>query len=343
MKKNTFQLISLIAIVTIIALLVGCQKEVKGDIQPLAIKAKYSPTTLTSTRQLISDSYVAGTCPGGQIEVAVWGDYIDGRINNMQVSVDPGFVLIGGGAQVTNFSNTNVGANALLTAAYPVDDATFTTYAAASKDHLQVYNHRLWVYAIGLKIYPCLGKCPSPVPASDLIGILNISSVTSSPATSFPTATASAPAGYTPLSGGAFIHWAGQGNLLVADGWPTSGGLMSAGKDHVNPSPATITSYCLSISNGFFCFGAGGVTVKTVGNQVQINQHAQSVSQPTDNGYLLSGVAGLSQFNAGAPGRLLFAMYPQNSTNAIVSSKDQGTSDLSGNLVILVTEIAPAF
>jgi len=296
-------------------------------------------------KQLISDSFMPATCSGGKIEVAVWGDSVDGRLNTMQVAVDAGFVMIGGGAQVTNFSNTNVGVNALLTAAYPINDGTFTKYAAASKDHQQIYSHRLWVYVIGLKIYSCdTDKCEVTLTPAQIIASLNITEVTSSPAAHFPSAIAIPPTGYTPLSGGAFIHWTDQGNLLVVDGIQQGGGLGSAGKDQQVSSPATITAYCLSIRNPIFC-GAFPypLNVSTKSNQVIINQHAQSVSYTTDAGHLLSGVSGASEFAVGGNGRLLFAMYPQNSTSATVSSKDQGATDISGNLVITIFQISPGF
>jgi hypothetical protein len=250
--------------------------------------------------------------------------------------------MIGGGAQVTNFSNTNVGVNALLTAAYPVNDGTFTTYGAASKDHQQLYNHRLWVYAIGLRIWGCTSNCKVPglFTTTEIINGLNMSTVTSSPATSYPTAVVTVPAGYTALSGGAFIHWTGQGNLLVENGFPGIGVLASTGKDQVVVSPATITSYCLSYKSLQDC---GSLSIQNVTNSALITQHAQSISQAADPGYLISGVAGLSFFDPGGFGRLLFAMYPNNSTSATVSSKDQGSTDIGGSLDITITEIKPNF
>ena len=295
-------------------------------------------------KQLISDLSINATCPGGKIEVAVWGDSIDGRTNNMQVAVDPGFVMIGGGARVTNFSNNDTGVNALLTASYPVNDGTFTTYAAASKDHQQLYSHRLWVYAIGLKIYPCTGdKCTSPLNTAQIIASLNMSTVTS-PLADLPNAIAFPPAGYTPLGGGGFDHWTGQGNLLVVAGFPNSGGLAAAGKDHQVASPATITAYCLSMKSPVNC-GAFSypINISNKSNQVIITQHAQSVSYTCDPGSLLSGVGAASEYVIGNQGRMLYAMYPVNSTSATASSKDQNVSDTSGNLVITIFQISPGF
>lgn len=48
----------------------------------------------------------------------------EGQHVTAQVSVDPGYVLVGGVADITNTSENHTEVNTLLTAAYPVNDGT---------------------------------------------------------------------------------------------------------------------------------------------------------------------------------------------------------------------------
>ncbi|HMH33203.1 MAG TPA: hypothetical protein VK543_09255 [Puia sp.] len=299
------------------------------------------------TRQLISDTYIAGTCTGGKIEISVWGDYIDGQTNVKTVSVDAGFVMVGGGAKITNTLNTDVGVNSLLTAAYPVDNGLFTTYSGASKSH-QVQNlHRLWVYVIGMKIFPCnVNQCAGgSMNTSQIISNMKITSVTSSPAVSFPTIVVNPPAGYTFLSGGAFDHWSGQGNLLVGNGWQTSlaGDYTSGGKDCQVVSTATITGYCISIKLPLTCVLPVNLTITSKFNTASIISALQSITVTADPGNLIAGVSGLSTYVAGGQGRYLWAMAPTSTTAGIVSSKDHIQPDVNGTIGIGITQIKPNF
>ena len=65
-----------------------------------------------------------------------------------------------------------------------------------------------------------------------------------------PASVATLPAGYAMTGGGAEVHWSGNGNLL----WKLEPAtrtdrqdFSAASKDHMQVSPATITSYIMGI------------------------------------------------------------------------------------------------
>ncbi|HMH33202.1 MAG TPA: hypothetical protein VK543_09250 [Puia sp.] len=340
MKNKPIQIIAFISGLFFIFFFVGWSKKAKSTL------LKESPTQ--TNRTVLYDIFLPSSCQGGQIEIKCWEAYSDGNTNSIQTNVDADFVLIGGGARVTNTSNTDAGVNAILVSCAPIDDGTFTKFLAQSKQHFQTYYHRCWVYAIGLKIFSCTGKCPSPLNPSQIIPFLNLASVMS-PLTNHPSAIVSPPAGYKALSGGAFVdQWFGVGNLLVECGYPSVlGYLTSSSKDQVQQSPATITAYCISfLASGIPCAGQNPLTllVQNKNAQVTVTQHAQSLSLTADAGYALSGIGGFSNYNTnGGYGRLLYALYPQTAYTGIVNSKDQGQTDISGNLQISLFEIKPGY
>jgi hypothetical protein len=277
--------------------------------------------TPSFARQLISSAYDYS----GRLQVSIWAEYFDGTVNHGEVSVDPDFVLIGGGARTSDFSNSNVGINALLTSAYPKDDGTFSKFVADSKDHIVPYNHRLWVYAIGMKMYD-LGQIP--LDPNLIKANMKLTKAVSS-YTAYPTASAIAPSGYTLLSGGAKVNWQGAGNLLTQTMFPTNGinSWTAKSKDHGISSPATIESYCISIAaSSMPQFGIlevsgrfGSVKAKAY-NSATVNLKAYDFAYPSDPLWLIAGVGGQSAYTG--DGRLLYEVYPVDANTGRISDKD---------------------
>ncbi|MBW7846321.1 MAG: hypothetical protein H3C45_11950 [Bacteroidia bacterium] len=79
----------------------------------------------------------------GDIEIRVWEASGYGPGVTVYCSVDPDFVLVGGGAK-TDGGGLLIGNNPL--------DANLTTWVARSKMHLYVAEHPLTCYAIGIKL-----------------------------------------------------------------------------------------------------------------------------------------------------------------------------------------------
>ena len=379
MKKSIFRLMGKLTVILLIT--AGCTKNMKeavttanpdssisatgsDSLNNIAVSVKNSRGVSTSgsrsmatesassTRVVIADNILTAPDSCTQLEIKIWGDYVYGEHNSISIDVDGDYVLIGGGAQVTNTSNTNVGVDALLTAAYPVNDGNFVTYSAQSKDHGELYYHRLWVYAIGMKLTAC-EYLKHFITRDQIIPYLNITSVTSSPAVSKPTAQApipSTPVQYLPLSGGAYINYGtGAGNLLMADGvgmgdLTVSTSLTSSGKDQETVSPATITSYCLSIQSNANIYGFGTFDIvynNTVLQSPPLLQHASTITASVPSGYLVAGMGAWSDQGQVPGGRPLFAMYPSSGTVATASSKDHLRSDLTGGLLLTVAGIRP--
>jgi|GEM_PF-3184702 len=176
--KKTLQFPGMLLLLFSALFIAGCKKEINTIPGQTTINNNNSKKSgpgaepMGPTRQVIGSAFDNT----GRLEVTIWGEYVDGKYPHAEVSVDPDFVMIGGGARVSNFSNTNSGVNALLTSAYPKDDGTFSTFVADSKEHLILYNHRLWVYVIGLKLYDFAGQ---PIPSSYTKTFMNITKTTS--------------------------------------------------------------------------------------------------------------------------------------------------------------------
>jgi hypothetical protein len=148
------------------------------------------------------------------------------------VSVPPGWVMTGGGAQ-----DSYSGAGSLLTASYP---KSADTWEARGKDHAHIDPAMLTAFAIGIR-----PKAPgAPVPHTQLF------SATGQP-TNHPEQTVQLGPGFTLASGGALDDFTGAGSLLTAS-YPTpdANGWSAAAKDHEYPDPAALTVWAIGIAAG---------------------------------------------------------------------------------------------
>ena len=85
----------------------------------------------------------------GQVEIRIWACDWAGpaqRQVTTPCAPDPGFVVVGGGAEV---ANTDPGGG-LLTGSTPSND--FTSWMVASKDHLVPFSHFRRAYVIGMRL-----------------------------------------------------------------------------------------------------------------------------------------------------------------------------------------------
>ncbi|MBV8370353.1 MAG: hypothetical protein JO036_15710 [Candidatus Eremiobacteraeota bacterium] len=137
-----------------------------------------------------------------------------------------GYHLTGGGASV-NWT----GAGNLLTASFPSGDLT---WEARSKDHDVPDPAVITAYAIGIRHrggHVNLKRTVQPVTGDN---------------DQHPTATACLSSEWTLSGGGALDNWNGDGNLLTAS-FPQGKCWSVAGKDHIHPSPATVTAFAIGI------------------------------------------------------------------------------------------------
>ena len=141
------------------------------------------------------------------------------------VEVPEGYKIVGGGARVNVDGVVN-----LLTSSYP---ATVRKWVADAKDHRYESEASITAYAVAIH---------DPQDRWDV----EIFSKTSAEA-DHPISSVTVPKAYRMTGGGARVHWAGYGSLLTAS-FPRDKYTWEArGKDHIESSPATITSYAIGI------------------------------------------------------------------------------------------------
>jgi len=266
----------------------------------------------------------------GPVHVAIWScnNWPQASHPVVQCSVDPDYVLVGGGA----WASYN-GAGALLTASYPFDPSQLTTWEGRSKDHGIVDAHVLIVYAIGLRL--------DGVSRSTLLSNMFVnrrsSAVESHPYIFAPRFSP----GIFDTSVGCFVDWHGAGNLLTSCD-PDNG---ARSKDHEWADPASITQYRLGISEQIANFG-------TLQNDLFVNGASDigtgaleaRVSRPS--GFVPTGVGGYDNANGVfvTPGRLLTRLAPftENLNIAAAASKDHLFEDLgSVHVHLFVLRKAP--
>src|SRR5919198_2218794 len=149
-----------------------------------------------------------------------------------------GLPILGGGAFV-DYGN---GPGSLLTAAFPATPPG-RDGEAGPKAHGQSSPATIGIACIAVSIPP-----PD----------YTIMDATSAPAP-HPDATAMLPAGYVLVGGGARANWEGTGSLLWASRPAAGQGWYAAAKDHVYPSPATVTAFAIGVTRSFLA--ARGLTV----------------------------------------------------------------------------------
>jgi hypothetical protein len=294
----------------------------------------YGSTTGTD-RQLIWDQTISGATTS--VEVAVWGAYSYGEINTVEISVDSGFVMVGGSASIQAPPGGNPTINSLLTASWPVDDGTYMSYYAANKDHDQVYFSDLYAYVVGIKLY---GPGHTLIPMSTITSHMYLAEGEGGPA-DHRTKTITVPSAYTSriLSGGAFDDYGtGPGNLLTEADWNTTS-TTASGKDHIQVDVCPIYDEVLAMDNNPIT-GFGLINITNFSGSADITEHSQSLSINVGAGWLPIGVGAQSTYTG--QGRMLYEMFCNNPTYAVVASKDQVNSDISGTLSGIVSAIQPA-
>jgi vibriolysin len=238
-------------------------------------------------------------------------------------SVDAGYVLIGGGAEIIGEGSPG----ALLTASFP--DPSLTTWTASSKDQHLAFAHRLSAYAVGLKL---AGVSPSA-----LRGSMVMVSSRSSPA-AHPAAAATVPAGYTLIGGGARANWVTEGQLLVSS-VPSDSQWIATSKDHLVAEVGTVDAFAIGVT-GIPGFGALDVITSQVITGVPTGYGAANLGVPA--GWVLASIGGKASY--ASEGRMLTDLVPfvdapaDNTAGATVRSKDHEKRD-AGSTWAYVTAI----
>ncbi len=202
-----------------------------------------------------------------------------------RITVPDGYKLLSGGA----FDDWRTGNPNLLTASFSESD---NTWRASGKDHIAAGPGTMTAYAI-VTYDP------------DDIWDITQSSSTSSPAGEWPSQEVSVPGGYTMIGGGAQVHWSDPGNLLTASYPKDRVTWACVSKDHVQPSPATITAYVI----GLKCNVSGLRILQTIQKSSSDPAERPTATASAPSGYVLVG--GGAQTHWTTNGILLTASYPR--------------------------------
>lgn len=151
-----------------------------------------------------------------------------------------------------------------------------------------------------------------------------------------PTVSIEAPEGWRIFGGGAIVDWQGdcggtgnpQGNMLTGI-FPSGENFRSwvaAAKDHIKPSPATITAYCIvgRMSDG---------SAISNDDYMVVQQESQTAHHPTcqaalPEGWILVGGGARANYGNGV-GAMLFASCPSGGDSWVAAAKDHLRDNLA--------------
>jgi hypothetical protein len=228
-------------------------------------------------------------------------------------TVDAGFVLVGGGAEVEGSAS----GGGLLTHSFP---ANTSAWVAASKDHVAAHSHRIRAYSVGMKL--------SGMSEATLRSLVTITRATSG-TSNRPTSTVSAPAFHVMLSGGASVNYNGAG-VLLTESYPSGDFAWTASaKDHNQADTGTITTSVISVPvclNNLWTNGSCLIT-NTINNSAASGGYTVATTN-TPIGYTPLGVGGRARWSGA--GRLLTDIFPTNSVGnagATAWSKDHNSPE----------------
>jgi hypothetical protein len=256
----------------------------------------------------------------GLIHFQVFSAYSDKvSIPNVEVAVPEDYVLVGGGAEVTQTS----GYGAFLTKSRP--DEGLTTWYAKSKDHIESDPHVLYAYAIGMKI--------DGVTPDYLRSKMQVFQNTSSPM-NHPNTYKTIPGNYLLIGGGAWDNYendGGPGNMLVSS-YPSSSNTWTVdGKDHRRADPSAITAYAIGIQNiSFPNVGYLQVNYSQSPQYVTSGECVRSTSVPT--GWALTCSGGRATYTIG---RMIKTDHPYTSTTNLstINTRDHTYADAGWSYV----------
>lgn len=187
----------------------------------------------------------------GKVEVRIYSSFANSAWNGglqcniaaVSTQVEPDYILVGGGAWVDYGTN----AGAFVTQAYPVDNA-LTTFAAQSKDHGPYNTHKLYTYAIGLRLKDNNGAY---IPRSVLKSYMEYRTY-STVASTNNSASIQNNVSYFTIGGGARIQWSSKGQLLQSSA-PNEGqpGWRASSKSHRTIESCPLTVYAVGITKNY--------------------------------------------------------------------------------------------
>jgi hypothetical protein len=247
----------------------------------------------------------------GDVEVRVWEKSTEVKCFGctVEASVDPDYVLVGGGA-AAEFSDRNGG---LIISSYPASDS-LGTWRAEACDNTVAAAYTLKVFAVGLKL--------KGVSRTELGGHVYLASNSSKPSETKASCDVTLPHDYQLIGGGARVLNVTPGRYhYLTDSYPRDERTWTAAShDHVTSAMGTITSYAIGIKNGVIP-GFGRLEVGRLSYEhtaKPLEHHTVQAGVQTE--YVQTCV-GAQQEN---PLRLIYKMIPVHAADgkASVATKD---------------------
>ncbi len=277
----------------------GCAMDANGEDVGSASEALTIQDYVDSTGRIFIRVKTCDWSPSSQHPAAV-------------CTVDPGYVLVGGGAEVEGQAN----GGGLLTKSFPINKAT---WFASSKDHVSAWSHRIRAYAVGMQLFG--------LSSTTLSNLVTINSATSG-ASHAPSVSVAIPAFNVLLSGGAASNASGEGQLLTGSFPATDTSWTASAKDHQRSDVATVSAFAMSIpiclnnqwTNCLF------TTINSASTSVPTGYGLATVNTPA--GFAPVGVGGRARWSTS--GRLLTDIFPTNSVGgkgATAFSKDHNVAE----------------
>jgi hypothetical protein len=227
-------------------------------------------------------------------------------------SVSDGYVLVGGGAWA-DWSGKQPDAGAFLIASHPVNDGSFTTWRATSKDHGIVQPHILRAYAIGIRMQ---GVTPAKWRSRLIIKEQNSLNTIGE-----RLAIARLPSPYKLIGGGARANYSGDGALLTSSYPEDATTWRAAAKHHVYTDDShSVTAFAIGFWNGNILnqpFIEISLKTGPTAESVAASRVAQSFVGVDPGWSLTSGGGGGGSYNAW--GRPLFMIAPGFNASGVQS------------------------
>lgn len=268
-----------------------------------------------------SGGLVSDSTGSVQVQVAVCdsGSYKTGKVS-VGCSVDADYVMVGGGAE-----DVWTGVGALLVESRPQDSndsGSGLTYLASSKDQYSVASHKLYAYAIGIRLRKTNGSWMSHNELKQYVRYR----VQASPQDPHPSASCTVPTGYTLIGGGARASTAGAGQLLTGSYPQNSVAWYGSSKDHIQSSSGTVSVYCVGIDATIPGFGT--LLVQRVSTQNWTLTGAGTSNGTLASGWVPTSYGGKAEWGANW-GRMLYRMSPSDVslTQFVTVSKDHIYAD----------------
>lgn len=194
-----------------------------------------------------------------------------------------------------------------------VSTRSFYGYAARSKDCMYRTPHRLYVYAVGLRIK---GVSRQTIANCMIYKESGLSQYAHWPATSI-----SVPSGYRILAGGGTVYYYGSGGHFSYS-FPSGNKWLVQARDHISPEITRIKAYAIGIKDYIPGFGYLDVDIQSFVDHSK-REYLTNRYLSIENRWAVGSTGAYSFFNG--TGRLLRGFKPyvvRNNFEVRASSKD---------------------